>query len=165
MKDSQVRGIILQRLYDIRHSNHGMIDIPDGLNLINIDSRVLGNCAAQLDEQGLIKFRQVMGKGYRSGYGSITAFGVDVAEGNVSAPIAVTIDSSISVSGSQGVQIGGNGNFQNVTLDIEKMISMVDSADGTVIEKEEAKSLLKKLADSKIVQSVLGAAIKSWSGG
>lgn len=164
MKDSEVRGVILQRLYDIRHSNNGMIDIPDGLGLMNIEPTVLGNCAAQLDEQGLVKFRQVIGHGYRSGYGSITAFGVDVVEGNVRAPIAVTIDSSINVAGSQGVQIGGQGNVQNVTLDVEKMINMVDSGDGTVIEKEEAKSILKKLAENKIVQGVLGAVIKTWAG-
>ncbi len=165
MKDSEVRGIILQRLYDIRHSNNGMIDIPDGLAIMNIAPMVLGNCAAQLDEQRLIKFRQYMGRGYRAGHGSITAFGVDVVEGNVRPPIAVTIDSSVNVSSSQGVQIGGLGNVQNVTLDVEKMINMVDSADGTVIEKEEAKSLLKKLSENKIVQGVLAAVVKSWSGG
>jgi hypothetical protein len=58
MKDSEVRGIILQRLYDVRHSNNGMIHIPDGLGVINIEPLVLGNCASQLNEQGLIKFRQ-----------------------------------------------------------------------------------------------------------
>ena len=165
MKDSEVRGIILQRLYDIRHSNHGMVDVPDGLGVMNIPPTVLGNCAAQLDEQGLIMFRQVMGREYRSGYGSITAFGVDVVEGNVKPPIAVTIDSSINVSASQGVQIGGHGNVQNMSFDIEKMISMVDSANGTIAEKDEAKSLLKKIAENKIVQGVLGALFKVWSGG
>ena len=48
---------------------------------------------------------------------------------------------------------------------VEKMITMVDSAGGTVIEKEEAKSLLRKLAENKIVQSVFGAVVKTWSGG
>lgn len=165
MKDSEVRGTILQRLYDIRHLNNGMIDIPDGMTIMNIAPTVLANCAAQLDEQGLIKFRQYIGRGYRAGHGSITAYGVDVVEGNVRPPIAVTIDSSINVSGSQAVQIGGQGNLQNVTLDVEKMITMVDSAGGTVTEKEEAKSLLKKLAENKIVQGVLGAMVKTWSGG
>ena len=164
MKDSEVRGIILQRLYDVRHMNNGMIDIPDGLSLIGIEPTVLGNCAAQLDEQGLIKFRQYMGLGYRAGHGSITAFGVDVVEGSVQPPIAVTIDSSINVSGSQGVQIGGWANVQNMTLEIEKMISMVDSVGGTVTEKEEAKSLLNKLSENEVVQRVLGAMVKRWLG-
>jgi hypothetical protein len=163
MTDSEVRGIILRWLYDIRHSNNGMIDIPDGLGVMNVEPIILGNCAAQLDEQGLIKFRQYMGRGYRAGHGSITAFGVDVVEGNVRPPIAVTIDNSISVSGSHGVQIGGHGNQQTVTLDVEKMISMVDSAGGTVTEKEEAKSLLKKLGENKIVQRVIGRVFEFWS--
>jgi hypothetical protein len=67
MKDSEVRGIILQRLYDIRHSNDGMIDIPDGLAIMNVPAAVLANCAAQLDEQGLIKFQEYLGRGYRAG--------------------------------------------------------------------------------------------------
>jgi len=151
-------------LYDIRHSNHGMIDVPDGLGILNIPPSVLGNCALQLEEQGLIKFRQLMGREYRSGYGSITAFGVDVVEGNLSSPIAVTIDSSINVSASQGIQIGGQGNIQNLTLDVERMISLVDSAGGRISEKEEAKSLLTKLAANKIVRWVFEKTIKGWLG-
>ena len=140
------------------------MDIPDGLGILNIAPSVLGNCAVQLEEQGLIKFRQLMGKGYRFGRASITAFGVDVVEGNVSPPIAVSIDSSISVSGSQRVQIGGHGNTQNVTLDMEKMVTLVDSANATVAEKEEAKSLLKKVFDNKLVQGALEKLIKGWFG-
>ena len=162
MKDSEVRGIILQKLYDIRHSNNGMIMIPDGLGIMNIESSVLGNCATQLREQSLIIFSEVLGAGHRAGYGSITAFGVDVVEGNTRPPIAVSIDSSINVSGSQGIQIGGTSNIQNVTLDLEKMISMVDSAGGTITEKEEAKSLLKKLTENKLVQTVLGKWLQTW---
>ena len=77
----------------------------------------------------------------------------------------MTIDSSINVSASQGVQIGGAGNVQNVSIDIEKMMSMIDSASGTITEKEEAKSLLKILVENKIIRGVLGALLKVWSGG
>jgi hypothetical protein len=162
MKDMEVRGIILQKLYDIRHSNNGMVMIPDGLGLMSIEPSVLGNCAAQLRDQRLITFSEILGAGHRAGFGSITAFGVDVVEGNTRSPIAVSIDSSINVSGSQGIQIGGHSNIQNVTFDLEKMISMVDSAGGTITEKEEAKSLLKKLAENKLVQTILGRWVQTW---
>lgn len=38
-------------------------------------------------------------------------------------PIAISIDSSINVHGSQNIQIGGQGNVQSLTMDIEKMAS------------------------------------------
>jgi hypothetical protein len=112
MKDSEVRGIILKRLYEIRHANHGMIDVPDGLGITNIPPQVLGNCAVQLDEQGLIKFRQYMGQNYRSGHASITAHGVDVVEENAQSSIAIMLDQSVNIHGSSNVQVG-QGNTQN----------------------------------------------------
>jgi hypothetical protein len=164
MKDSEVRGIILKTLYGVRHMNNGMMSLPDGMNDPSIPPAVLGNCAAQLDEQGLIKFRQLMGRSYPSGMASITAYGVDVIEGTTRPAIAVTVDSSINVSGSQGVQIGGQGNTQNLSFDIEKMISVIDSAGASLTEKEEAKSLLKRLFDNKLVQAALQTALKTWTG-
>jgi len=113
MKDSEVRGIILRRLYEVRHVNHGMIDIPDRLGILDIAPQVLGNCAAQLNEQGLIKFSEYMGKPYRFGRASITAYGVDVIEENANPSIAVTLDQSISISGSSNVQVGRGNALTN----------------------------------------------------
>jgi hypothetical protein len=160
MKDTEVRGIILRRLYDVRHTNHGMIDLPDGLSIIDIAPVVLGNCSAQLAEQGLIKFGQVMGRPYPSGWGSITAYGVDVIEGTRQPAISVTLDHSVTVHGSHNVQIGGQGNSQVVTMDVEKMTSVVESSGASVVEREEAKSLLKKLSENKLVQQAVGALFK-----
>jgi hypothetical protein len=95
----------------------------------------------------------------------ITAFGVDVIEGVSKPPIEISIDSSINVHGSQNVQIGGQGNVQSLTMDIEKMNSFVDSSGASVVEKEEAKSLLRKLSENKLVQMAIGALIKAKTGG
>ena len=54
--------------------------------------------------------------------------------------------------------------MQNVTMDIEKMISMVDSANASVTEKAEAKSLLQKISESKLVQTILNGWWKGQSG-
>lgn len=55
--------------------------------------------------------------------------------------------------------VGGQGNVQNFTMDVEKMNSIVDSSDASITEKEEAKSLLKQLSESKLVQLVFGKVI------
>jgi hypothetical protein len=91
--------------------------------------------------------------------GKITARGIDVTEGNARAPITVTLhDRSISVSGSSHVQIG-NSNTQSITLHIEKLVAAVDHSTASETEKAEAKSLLRRLAENPLVQSVLGAVL------
>jgi hypothetical protein len=62
--------------------------------------------------------------------------------------------------GKQGVQIGGSGNVQNVTLTLEKLNNYIDSAGATTQEKAEAKSLLKAALENPLVQM----AIKWWTG-
>jgi hypothetical protein len=95
----------------------------------------------------------------------VTAFGVNVIEEKVPAPISITLDSSIKVAGSQNVMIGGQGNTQTVTMDIEKMMMAIDSSGAAFTEREEAKSLLKKLSENKLVQEVLGKWAKGLLGG
>jgi hypothetical protein len=94
----------------------------------------------------------------------ITAFGADVVEGNTPPPISINIDSSVSVHGSQGVQIGGQGNVQNVTMDVGKLMNAVDAGTGTMQEKEEAKSLLKKVLENPLAKFALDLFVKSHTG-
>lgn len=115
MKDSEVRGLILNRLYEVRHSNHGMINLPDGLGIADIPPKVLGNCALQLDEHGLIKMKKDMTTSDPRGYAKITALGVDVVEDNFKPQIAITLDQSVNVHGAGNVQVGGQGNTQTST--------------------------------------------------
>jgi hypothetical protein len=90
------------------------------------------------------------------GIGEITARGVDVIEGTAHSPIAITLyDHSVSVHESSHVQIG-NSNTQNVTVHIGKLIAAVDHSNASEAEKKEAKSLLQKLAENPLVQSVWG---------
>jgi hypothetical protein len=169
VKDSDVRGLVLQKLYELRHEED-LIPLPDNFELSGLDMskpsnlKMVGNIAKHLDDMGLIKFSQHMGHDYRSGYGAISAYGVDVVEGNQAPPISITVDSSVNVHGSQGVQIGGQGNVQTVTLDVEKLINAVDGGHGTMQEKAEAKSLLKKLTENPIVKGALDFWVKSHTG-
>jgi hypothetical protein len=163
MKDSEVRGLILKSLYDQRHTKH-FVDMPEEIG-IDLDKKVLGNVAIQLEQQGLISFKQYMGKPYPSGLAKILAYGVDVVEGTTTPPITITVDSSVNVHGSNNIQIGGQGNVQTVTMEVDKIVSIIDSSGASVVEKEEAKSLLKKLSENSLVRSALGAWFKSKLGG
>jgi hypothetical protein len=162
MKDNEARGLILTRLYEIRNE----VDYanPKDLAGLPLAETVIGNILQQLGEKGLIDWKPVRagpGRNYLAYMAHISAFGVDVVEGKSQPPISITIDSSVNVHGSQNVLIGGQGNVQTVTMDIEKMISVVDSSGTSVREREEAKSLLKKIAENKLVQTVLTSWFKS----
>jgi hypothetical protein len=94
----------------------------------------------------------------------IKAFGADVIEGNTPPPISISVDNRVSVHGSQGVQIGGQGNVQNITMDVGKLMNAVDAGTGAMQEKEEAKSFLKKLFENPLAKFALDWFLKSHTG-
>jgi hypothetical protein len=98
--------------------------------------------------------------GMPEGMGKITANGVDVIEGNVTAPIAISIDKLISISGSMGVQIGER-NVQDIRLDAETITASIDQSGATVHEKEEAKSLWGRVLTNPLLAKIVGVAIGS----
>lgn len=147
MKDNELRGIILQKFYDVRHET-------DAVNLFDlagwfpqIDPNVIFNICEQLRESGLIKWQALRGNNNMFGRGKITSEGVDVIEGNKAPPI------SIHVNNSQNVQIGEQ-NIQNVNFDIGKLITAVDHSNASDSEKQKAKSILQSLLENPIIQAV-----------
>jgi hypothetical protein len=156
MKDAEWRGLILQQLYDIRHANDGSTMIPDGLGLDGLVpsgyDNLLANVADQLKQHNLIRFNEIAAP-RRKGRAKITAFGVDVVEGTKESAITITIDHSTNVLNSQHVQVG-KGNIQN-TGDIHKLNVAIDEARATMAEKEDAKSLLRKIIENPLLVSVL----------
>jgi hypothetical protein len=97
MKDSVVRGRLLQLLYERR--NEGSIPFgrleqavpPPG----GISHRDWLRAAAQLSEYGLIDWSRLedkTGMGLLSGFAKINEFGVQVLEGGIEPPIQITID-------------------------------------------------------------------------
>jgi hypothetical protein len=109
MKDSEARGLVLRQLYDLRHQ----IDYVNQSDLENvpIERKVMPSILKQLADKNLIAWNLARGGmgSYFAYMAQITAFGIDVVEGTAQAPIAVTIDSSVHVLGSQNVQVGGQG--------------------------------------------------------
>jgi hypothetical protein len=113
MTDGELRGIVLQKFYDLRNQS-GMLNAvasPD-LQAIEPDQYRLYRICEQLREHGLIKGISLDGLNTFGSMGNITANGVDVIEGTARAPITVTLnDHRISVSRSSNVQIGDSNSI------------------------------------------------------
>lgn len=170
MKDSELRGTLLQILYDLRKSQP--LTRFDPLISNDLPEPELRRALTQLEEKGLIDWKF---KPYgQLGVGSITAYGTEVVEGDVQPPITMNFgavidasvshstDKSINISGSSGVHIGDTNTY---TLDIEKLNLAIDHSTVSQTEKAEAKSLLSKLFANKIVRGVLEGWAKSFTGG
>ena len=169
MKDSVVRGRLLQLLYERRgegsvpfgHAEQA-VPPPEGIN-----RRDWLRAVAQLSEYRLIDWTPLedrSGTGLLSGFAKINDFGVKVLEAGVEPPIRISIDESrrTSVPRQQQALIGASTpQQQEVTEALEKVITAINQADLSEQEKTEAKSLLRKLLGSKAAASVLGAGAQS----
>src|SRR5438093_12891989 len=99
MKDSVVRGCLLQLLYERR--SEGSIPFGQGEQAVlppgGINHRDWLRALAQLSEYHLIDWTPLedkSGMGLLSGFAKINDFGVEVLEGNVSATLRLSIDES-----------------------------------------------------------------------
>src|SRR5437762_12911236 len=99
MKDSVVRGCLLQLLYERR--SEGSIPFGQGEQAVlspgGINRRDWLRALAQLSEYHLIDWTPVedqSGMGLLSGFAKINDFGVKVLEGRVAPPIQISFDES-----------------------------------------------------------------------
>ncbi len=168
MKDSVVRGCLLQLLYERRsegsipfgHAEQA-VPSPQGIN-----RRDWLRAVAQLSEYRLIDWTPLedqTGMGLLSGFAKINDFGVKVLEARVASPIRISIDQSrrTTVPGEHEALIAATPQQQAIAEALEKVITAINQADASEQEKNEAKSLLRKLLHSKAAASVLGASAQS----
>ena len=156
MKDKEMRGLVLQKFYDLRHTQD-VVGLNDVASVAPDDFNRVANLAEQLAEYNLIRWNtsRALG-GAIAGLGKITARGVDVVDGDVASPIAITLhDHSVKITKSSGVIIG-SGNVQHVHIDVGKINTAIDSSNVSEGEKKEAKSLLEKVVSNKVLWAVLG---------
>jgi hypothetical protein len=165
MKDSVVRGRMLQLLYERRregsipfgHGEHA-VPPPEGIN-----RRDWLRAVAQLSEYRLVDWTPLedrSGMGLLSGFAKINDFGVKVLEASVAPPISISIDESRQTTVPQQQQAPIAASIpqqQAITKALEKVITAINQADVSEQEKDEAKSLLRKLLESKAAASVLGS--------
>jgi hypothetical protein len=169
MKDSVVRGRLLQLLYERRTEGStplGHVEQavpPPG----SISRRDWLRAATTLSEYGLIDWTPLedkSGMGLLSGFANINDFGVQVIEAGVASPIKISIDESRRAAVPQQGQapIAVSTPQQRMITDaLEKVIKAINQADVSEQEKNEAKSLLQKLLGSKAAAKVLGAGAQS----
>jgi hypothetical protein len=169
MKDSVVRGRMLQLLYERR--SEGSIPFGHAEQAVpppgGIRRRDWLRSLAQLSEYRLIDWTPLedqSGMGLLSGFAKINDFGVKVLEGGVASPISISIDESRRTTAprQKPAPIGASTPQQQVITEaLEKVITAINQADVSEREKNEAKSLLRKLLGSKAAASVLGAGAQS----
>jgi hypothetical protein len=169
MKDVVVRGYLLQLLYERRtedsipfgHTEQA-VPPPGG-----ISRRDWLRAVAQLSEYGLIDLTPLedkTGMGLLSGFAKINDFGIQVIEAGVAPPIPIAIDKSAQTSLRRQQEEAGTASTpqqQMITDALEKVIAAINHADVSEQEKNEAKSLLRKLLSSKAVAKLLGAGAQS----
>ena len=169
MKDSVVRGRLLQLLY--KHRTEGSIPLGHGEQAVpppgGISHRDWLQAAAQLSEYGLIDWTRLedkSGMGLLSGFAKINEFGVQVIEAGVTSPIKISIDESRRTPVPQPGQVplaASTPQQQMITNALEKVITAINQAEVSEQERNEAKSLLRKLLGSKAAAKVLGAGAQS----
>jgi hypothetical protein len=169
MKDSVVRGRVLLLLYKRR--GEGSIPFGHAEQAVpppaGINRRDWLRAVAQLSEYRLIEWTPLedrSGMGLFSGFAKINDLGVNVLEGGVAPPISISIDKSrrTSVPRQQQAPIGESTPQQQVITEaLEKVVAAINQADVSEQEKNEAKSLLRKLLGSKAAASILGAGAQS----
>ena len=169
MKDSVVRGRLLQLLYERRREGpltfgglEQAVPPPGG-----IADRDWLRAVAQLSEYGLIDWSPLddkSGMGLLSGFAKINDFGVKVLETGVASPIQISIDESrrSTVTRQKQALIPKSTPQQQLMTDaLEQVITAISHADVSEQEKNESKSLLRKLLSSKAAATVLGAGAQS----
>ena len=170
MKDSVVRGRLLQLLYERRSEGsipfgqHEQAVPPPG----GISRRDWLRALAQLSEYHLVDWTPLedqSGMGLLSGFAKINDFGVKVLEAGVASPISISIDKSRRTTVPRRQQTStapSTPQQQQVIMEaLEKVITAINQADVSEQEKNEAKSLLRKLLGSKAAASVLGPGAQS----
>lgn len=85
-------------------------------------------------------------------------FQIKFTKGNL--PVHDKTVQNINIHSSGPVQVG-NHNTQNIIDSFNELAQKIESSTATPSEKQEAKSLLSKLASNPIVVSILGAAVGS----
>src|SRR5436189_470740 len=164
MKDSVVRGCLLQLLYERR--SEGSIPFGHGEQAVpppaGISRRDWLRAVAQLSEYRLIDWTPLedqSGMGLLSGFAKINDFGIKVLEAGVASPISISIDESrrTTVPQQQQAPIAASiPQQQAITKALEKVITAINQADVSEQQKNEAKSFLRKLLGSKAAARMLG---------
>jgi hypothetical protein len=153
MRDSELRGLVLQKFYDQRH--RGILQLPHIVSAYPSEPLLVLNICDQLAQAGLIEWKSSKSFSAIGGIGKITGRGVDVIEGGHGAPIAVTLPAHGNRSNAQAA----SPDAQNIKIDADKAIAAIDRCDASDAEKSAAKSMIERLAANPCAWSALRSAL------
>jgi hypothetical protein len=167
MKDSVVRGCLLQFLYTRR--DEGAIAFGHGKEAIlppqGISRRDWFQAVAELAEYGLIDWKPIKdrsGRGLLQGHASISESGIKLIETSCEPPIRIVFDQNLRTAKPKRLVPAANAAQQaSVTEAMEKVIAAIEQARVSEHEKNEARSLLRKLLAGRAAAKVLGAGARS----
>ena len=141
MRDNELRGIILEALYNQRRGD--LVDFETELGKLPLPDGAMESIVRQLEKKGLVErpFRSLSGVGK----GRITAYGIEVVEGTTSPPLSILFQQHITVQYSSDAQIS-TGNMQNVS-NINKMNTAIDQSQAS---QDADKSLFEWVSKSVV---------------
>jgi hypothetical protein len=164
MKDSVVRGRVLELLYDRRGENYipfgaapDAAPAPEG-----IDRGDWLRAVAQLAEYGLIDWTPVedkSGMGLLEGFARINQAGLNVLKGS-EAQIDIRFEQSHDVSSSRKA-MSTTSTQRGIAEAFEKIIAALDQSNAPEVEKRRTKGLLRKILESNIAASLCGEEAQS----
>ena len=116
MRDSELRGLILEALYNQRRKD--LVNLDQELGGLPVPHSATESILRQLVKKGLIERPVQPLSGL--GTGRITAYGIDVVQRTTSPPLSILLHQRIAV---QDVQVGeGNiQHFSDTKLDIQNV--------------------------------------------
>lgn len=160
MRDVDLRGALLQKLYLQRSDRHYLPEATDFSPAIAPTEII--RIARQLKEHGLVDANVVDTIGGESHLLSIaiSARGVDVVEGSKSPDISIDFANTqtVNVSGSSNVVVG-NYNTLSVQSNVEELVKLIEASKGTPESKAEAKGLLRRFLEHPLLAAAAGGAI------
>jgi hypothetical protein len=144
MRDSELRGIILEALYNQRRRD--LVDFETELGKLSLPGGVVESLLRQLEKRALIErsLRSVSGLGK----GRITAYGIEVVERTTNPPLSILFRQNITVEDSSEVRID-SGKIPHVS-DIKEMNSPINHSQAS---EDAPTSLFKRIG--KLVTGIL----------
>ena len=141
--DAEVRGLVLKRLYELR-SKSNWVDW-DNFHELGLPQQEVGRYLKELHELGLAEGKFVSSgenEEYLDVQVRVRARGADAVEYPEKRPPEIIIDQSV-----HGVQ--------HTTLDIDRLFAAIDGSSAAMDEKADAKSLLQRLNENKLLTNLL----------
>ena len=132
MRDSELRGLILEALYNQRRND--LVNLDQELGALPAPRGATESIVRQLVKKGLVErpIQPLSGLGT----GRITAYGIDVVQGTTRPPLSILLHQRITV---QDVQVGeGNQNVSDTKLDVPM--------DQSEASHDKPKSSLKRIS-------------------